>query len=60
MPTYPAGKSSLGAAMFRLAELSSGSVMVDGVDLARLPLETVRSSISTITQEPVLFNGSIR
>lgn len=54
-----AGKSSLLAALFRLSP-TTGSILVDGVDLARVPLERLRRSISVIPQDPVLFSGSMR
>ena len=56
-----AGKSSLAAALFRLVELESGSVSVDGVNLAHVPLSAIRGhAVCIITQEPVLFSGPLR
>lgn len=40
-----AGKSSLFQALFRMVELQSGSVLIDGVDIAILPLEQLRYTI---------------
>jgi ATP-binding cassette subfamily C (CFTR/MRP) protein 4 len=54
-----AGKSSLIAAFFRLAE-PSGSITIDGIDCFRLGLHDLRSNISIIPQDPVLFTGTIR
>ncbi|CAD5111387.1 DgyrCDS701 [Dimorphilus gyrociliatus] len=53
------GKSSLIAALLRLYE-PQGEIVLDGIDLTKLPLGKARSGISVIPQEPFLFNGSIR
>ncbi|RUS75497.1 hypothetical protein EGW08_016746, partial [Elysia chlorotica] len=55
-----AGKSSLALALFRLIEASSGSILVDGVSLGEIGLHDVRSSLTILPQDPVLFFGSLR
>ena len=55
-----AGKSSLLAALFRLFPLAGGQIKLDGVNIASIPLATLRSRIGLITQNPVIFSGSIR
>ncbi|KAF4316510.1 hypothetical protein BBO99_00008666 [Phytophthora kernoviae] len=55
-----AGKSSLTMALFRINELVSGQIAIDGADIAMLPLRTLRSRMSIIPQSPVLFKGTLR
>ncbi|CAA9999021.1 unnamed protein product [Nesidiocoris tenuis] len=54
-----AGKSSLIGAIFRLANVR-GRIELDGVDTSEVPLQSLRSSISIIPQDPVLFDGTLR
>ncbi|XP_063913156.1 probable multidrug resistance-associated protein lethal(2)03659 isoform X2 [Zophobas morio] len=54
-----AGKSSLISALFRLA-LVEGTIKIDDIDTKSLPLTNLRSIMSIIPQEPVLFSGLLR
>ena len=55
-----AGKSSMALALFRMLGQTSGTIKIDGQDVDKVPLSTLRSRMSIIPQDPVLFSGSIR
>ncbi|EAR84933.2 ABC transporter C family protein (macronuclear) [Tetrahymena thermophila SB210] len=56
-----AGKSSLIQALFRLTEPEAGSEMhINGIEIQKLGLHTLRQSISIIPQVPFVFGGTIR
>jgi ATP-binding cassette subfamily C (CFTR/MRP) protein 1 len=54
------GKSSLLLALLRLLDTSSGTITLDGVDIARLPRQLLRERITALPQEPFTLPGSIR
>ncbi|KAM9406125.1 ATP-binding cassette sub-family C member 9-like isoform 5-T5 [Salvelinus alpinus] len=54
------GKSSLSLAFFNMVDVYEGRIIIDGIDICKLPLQTLRSRLSIILQDPVLFSGSIR
>jgi ATP-binding cassette, subfamily C, bacterial CydC len=55
-----AGKSTLAAVLLRFCELSSGTVLLDGHDLASYAADDVRSVIGGCPQDPHLFDATIR
>ncbi|XP_050087820.1 multidrug resistance-associated protein 1 isoform X5 [Anopheles aquasalis] len=55
-----AGKSSLTLALFRIIESAGGSIIIDGQDISKLGLHALRSRLTIIPQDPVLFSGSLR
>ncbi len=54
------GKTSLLALVPRLFEPDSGRILVDGTDLASINLRSLRDQIGVVTQDTILFRGSIR
>ncbi|XP_071114641.1 multidrug resistance-associated protein 1-like [Haliotis cracherodii] len=55
-----AGKSSLTLSLFRLIEAAGGGINIDGVDVSTLGLHDLRSKLTILPQDPVLFAGSLR
>uniref|UniRef100_A0A3B4V9U9 ATP-binding cassette, sub-family C (CFTR/MRP), member 8 n=1 Tax=Seriola dumerili TaxID=41447 RepID=A0A3B4V9U9_SERDU len=54
------GKSSFSLAFFRMVDMFEGRIVIDDIDIAKLPLQTLRSRLSIILQDPILFSGTIR
>ncbi|XP_033725322.1 multidrug resistance-associated protein 1-like [Pecten maximus] len=55
-----AGKSSLAVALFRLIESASGTITIDGIRTRDLGLHDLRSNITILPQDPVLFSGPLK
>lgn len=55
-----AGKSSLTLGLFRIIEPAGGNIFIDGIDIYALGLHDLRSRLTIIPQDPVLFSGSLR
>lgn len=55
-----AGKSSLSLALMRFLDIRQGTILVDGVDITRVALASLRSHVTFISQDPILFQGTIR
>ncbi|KAI9496002.1 hypothetical protein BDB00DRAFT_811355 [Zychaea mexicana] len=54
------GKSTLTLSLFRFMEATSGRICIDGVDISKIGLEDLRSRLTIIPQDPVLFSGTLR
>ncbi|PYM10006.1 MAG: hypothetical protein DME18_17085 [Verrucomicrobia bacterium] len=55
-----AGKSTLLNLLPAFYEVTSGQIIIDGQDIARVKLGSLRAQIAIVSQEPFLFNGSVR
>jgi ABC-type multidrug transport system fused ATPase/permease subunit len=55
-----AGKSSFISVFFRLTEPFEGEIVIDGINILDLGLRDLRSKISIIPQDPILFLGTLR
>ena len=53
------GKSTMMSLLLRLADVESGSVEIDGVDLRRLQVDSLRRNVAIATQENVLFSDTV-
>jgi subfamily B ATP-binding cassette protein MsbA len=54
------GKSTLVNLLYRFYDVTDGCITIDGVDIREIQIESLRKQISMVTQEPILFNESIR
>ncbi len=54
-----AGKSTLVKLLVRLYEVSSGRVLLDGLDVRALPREVLRRRVATVAQDVFLFSGTV-
>ena len=57
-----AGKSSLFNSLLRLIPSSNveGEILIDDIDISRIPLDYLRSQLCVIPQQPMLFSGTLR
>ncbi|WFD29240.1 hypothetical protein MSPP1_000247 [Malassezia sp. CBS 17886] len=54
------GKSTLSLSFFRFLEAERGSIVIDGIDIATVPLEHLRKQLTIIPQDSQLFRGTVR
>jgi ATP-binding cassette subfamily B protein len=55
-----AGKSTIAKLLVRFHDPSEGTVSLDGIDVRRLPLATLRGAVTLLAQEPLVFHGTVR
>ncbi|GAB1217957.1 hypothetical protein ATERTT37_007200 [Aspergillus terreus] len=53
------GKSTLGLSLLRFVDIVRGRITIDGVDISQVLLNRLRTSVTLIPQEPVLFSGDV-
>lgn len=58
--TTGAGKTTVLSLLARFYEKDSGSILLDGQEIGNLDKTSLRSQLAYVTQEPFLFNGSVR
>ncbi len=54
-----AGKSTLADLIPRFHDVSNGALLIDGINIREYGLHSLRSQMSIVTQEPILFNDTI-
>ena len=54
------GKSTLSLSLLDTTPLTSGSILIDGIDISKVDKNTLRSRITFLAQDPVLFPGSLK
>lgn len=54
------GKSTLALAFFRFVDPDQGKILIDGIDITSIGLQDLRSRLTIIPQDAVLFTGTIR
>ncbi len=54
------GKTTVSNLLLRFYEPSSGQILIDGQDIAKVTQSSLRSSVGVVFQDPALFSGSVR
>jgi ABC-type multidrug transport system fused ATPase/permease subunit len=57
---YSSGKTSLVLSIFRMIEMTGGTITIDDVDISTIPRQEIRSRIIGVPQDSYLLNGSVR
>ena len=54
------GKTTLTLALVRILELNEGIILIDDIDISKIGMDKLRNSISIVTQDPFVFEGSLK
>ena len=54
------GKTSLVNLIPRFYDVSRGAILIDGIDIRKASISSLRKQIAIVTQEPILFNDTVR
>lgn len=54
------GKTTITKLLFRLYDIQKGNILIDGQNIEQVSQESLRSAISMIPQDPILFHRSIK
>ena len=54
------GKSTIFSLLYRFYDPNNGEILLDGVDIKKYDIKTLRQNLGIVSQEPTLFNSTIR
>lgn len=54
------GKSTLALSLFRFMEASSGSIVIDGIDISKIGLEDLRRRLTIIPQGKGIYTAAVQ
>jgi ATP-binding cassette subfamily C (CFTR/MRP) protein 1 len=57
---YSSGKTSLVLSIFRMIEMTGGTITIDGLDISKIPRHEIRSRLIGVPQDSYLLTGSVR